>query len=159
MAVKNIVFQLAEESKRLTDIEPYLARKIQELDNIVGQYETEEAERGNCISQWQFKIQAMLESFNHGSESSHTDKQYSDEFVQDFVEKLDDNEKSRVHFPDFKGLTEELEKSGRLNLPPSLVPVHETLKKAYRDITAESNQSIPVIRFLHSVLLCDQRDE
>ena len=91
-------------------------------------------------------------SFDHGSESSHT-VMYTAELVQDFIEKLDVKEKSKVDFPDFEGLEEELEKSGSRSLPHSLVPIDMILKKHYGDITAESNQSTPLIRASY-ILFC-----
>ncbi|OMO79800.1 hypothetical protein CCACVL1_13397 [Corchorus capsularis] len=130
--------------------------------------ETDGAVRRLSLTPWQFKegepsraiveeTQEILLSLTGKKEppheSSHTQKQYSDEFIEEFIEKLGEKEKSRVDFPDFKGLTEELEKSGRLTLPPSLVPIHETLEKSYGDITAESNQSIPLIRDSY-ILFC-----
>ncbi|EOY25104.1 Fiber protein Fb17 [Theobroma cacao] len=161
--VRNVISQLAEESRRLNDVEPHLTRKIHQLDNIVRQNQTEQIERRQLLSQWQFKTQAMVlptigkeasnEPIDLGVESSRSDIWYTDEFLQDFIEKLDDKEKSRVDFLDFKGLPEELEKCGRFSLPPSLVPIHEILDKAYGDITAESNQSNPVIRDSY-ILFC-----
>ncbi|XVF10364.1 hypothetical protein REPUB_Repub07fG0176400 [Reevesia pubescens] len=148
--LESIEQRMSELKIELCSLQERYAKKLDEWNSE----ETEEAERKHCISQWQFKIQAMLkETMDHGSVSSPHDMQYTDKFVQDFIEKLDDKEKSRVDFPDFKGLTEELEKSGRFNLPPSLVPIDEILKKAYGDITAESNQSTPVIRVSY-ILFC-----
>ncbi|OMP02910.1 hypothetical protein COLO4_10755 [Corchorus olitorius] len=146
-------------------------RDIHELDNIVPPNESDGAVRRPSLTPWQFKegepsraieeIQEILLSLTGKKEpnkeprheSSHTQMQYTDEFIKEFIEKLGEKEKSRVDFPDFKGLTEELEKSGRLTLPPSLVPIHETLEKSYGDITAESNQSIPLIRDSY-ILFC-----
>ncbi|WRX16856.1 hypothetical protein QQP08_009343 [Theobroma cacao] len=100
-----------------------------------------------------FGKEANNELMDLGIQSSRSDIQYADEFRQDFIAKLDDKEKSRVDFLDFKGLPEELEKCGRFRLPPSLVPIDESLNKAYGDITAESNQSKPVIRESY-ILFC-----
>ncbi|XP_021297493.1 uncharacterized protein LOC110426572 isoform X1 [Herrania umbratica] len=159
--VRNIISQLAEDSRRLNDVEPDLTRKIHQLDNIVRQNQTEQVERRQRLSQWQMQEmvlptigkEANNEPIDLGVESSRSDIQYTDEVLQDFIEKLDDKEKSRVDFLDFKGLPEELEKCGRFSLPPSLAPIHEILFKAYGDITAESNQSSPVIRDSY-ILFC-----
>ncbi|XP_021297495.1 uncharacterized protein LOC110426572 isoform X2 [Herrania umbratica] len=144
--VRNIISQLAEDSRRLNDVEPDLTRKIHQLDNIVRQNMQE-------MVLPTIGKEANNEPIDLGVESSRSDIQYTDEVLQDFIEKLDDKEKSRVDFLDFKGLPEELEKCGRFSLPPSLAPIHEILFKAYGDITAESNQSSPVIRDSY-ILFC-----
>lgn len=93
-----------------------------------------------------FQVQDMVDK-------SFDPVMYTEEYAQNFMEKLDANEKSAVDFKDFHGLEDELERSGRLDLPHSLVPVDELLKKYYGDITVESNQIPPVIRTSY-ILFC-----
>lgn len=78
---------------------------------------------------------------------------YADEHVEDFIVKLDAKYKNRVDFSDFKGLMEELKTTGIEHLPPSLSPIHERIKRAYGDITADSRLSSCIVRTCY-MLLC-----
>ncbi|XVE58118.1 hypothetical protein DITRI_Ditri04bG0144300 [Diplodiscus trichospermus] len=86
-------------------------------------------------------------------QSSAVNMTYADELVEDFTKKLDAMDKNQVDFSDFKGLKEELEKSGIEYLPPSLAPINERIKMVYGDITAGSRLSACIVRACY-ILLC-----
>ncbi|KAK6251498.1 hypothetical protein SCA6_005503 [Theobroma cacao] len=73
-------------------------------------------------------------------------------------EKLDAKDKSQVDFSDFRGLMEEVVKSGTVTLPPSLALIDKKIEKKYGEIAAESKQS-SCTAMPSRVLLCAEIEE